>query len=157
MYEQAIDTAKDTLFFRPMSKEKVDMLMSGNVYMKSPSEIELDPQGQHLSCFVGGMVGLGAKVFNRADDIAVAQRLVNGCLWAHQSMPTGIMPETYRVIPCENTTVCEWDEKKWHSEVARWNNGFEADGFPVTQKNWLEENRVYPGFAAIMDRRYILR
>ncbi|RDW67749.1 hypothetical protein BP6252_09145 [Coleophoma cylindrospora] len=157
MYEHAIDTAKDNLMFRPMSKENVDMLMTGNVYMKSPSDIELDPLGQHLTCFVGGMVGLGAKIFDRPDDIATARKLVNGCLWAHQSMPTGIMPETYRVVPCDNTTICAWDEKKWHTEVARWNNDFEPTASAMKKNKWLEENRVYPGFSAITDRRYILR
>lgn len=50
MYQDAIDAAKKYLFFRPMTKEKVNILISGNVRANSPDETELDPQGQHLAC-----------------------------------------------------------------------------------------------------------
>jgi mannosyl-oligosaccharide alpha-1,2-mannosidase len=111
MYETAIEVAKQHLFFRPMNKEEADILISGNVRANSANEITLDAQGQHLSCFAGGMMGIASKIFNRPEDLPIARKLVDGCIWAYHSMPTGIMPETFHTIPCGDKSSCPWDEK----------------------------------------------
>jgi mannosyl-oligosaccharide alpha-1,2-mannosidase len=111
LYEYSIDTAKEHLFFRPMTQENADILMSGNIRVdpEIPGRLMLDPQGQHLACFAGGMVGLGSRVFNRPDDLSIARKLTEGCIWAYRAMPTGIMPERFYVFPCANDTDCLWD------------------------------------------------
>lgn len=109
LYETAIEVAKKHLFFRPMNKEEADILISGNVNVNSPTDIRLDAQGQHLACFVGGMMGIASKIFNRPDDLPIARKLVDGCIWAYDSMPTGIMPERFHTIPCADATNCPWD------------------------------------------------
>jgi len=156
LYETAIETAKNHLFFRPMTPQEEDILISGGVRVLSPNEVELDPQGQHLACFVGGMMGIGARVFERPEDLAIAQKLVNGCIWAYQSMPSGIMPETFHVVPCQNSTSCEWDEKKWHAGIASRNKDFKT-GYPESVAGQINKLGLLPGFTDIPDRRYILR
>ncbi|KIN02554.1 glycoside hydrolase family 47 protein [Oidiodendron maius Zn] len=79
LYEVAIDTAKTNLFFT-MTPKGDDILLSRNVRVISLAEMELDPQGQHLTCFVGGMMGIGSRIFDRPDDLPIAQKLVEGCL-----------------------------------------------------------------------------
>jgi len=158
MYEYAIETAKENLFFRPMTKGNQDILISGKVNIPLPKSIELDPEGQHLSCYIGGMMGLGAKIFDRPDDLVVGQKLLNGCLWAYRSTPSGLMPEVFRTIPCEDPTDCDWDESTWHRAIASRHPeisalDFRGDAAAAT----ISGLRIYPGFAEISDRRYILR
>ena len=61
MYEHAMDVAKKNLLYRPMSEGDQDILLSGSAHMDDGGKVILDPQGQHLTCFVGGMVGIGAR------------------------------------------------------------------------------------------------
>jgi hypothetical protein len=72
LYEGAIETAKKNLFFRPMIPQNQNILISGTVRTTTLGTVKLDPEGQHLACFAGGMVALGAKIFNRTDDLAIA-------------------------------------------------------------------------------------
>jgi mannosyl-oligosaccharide alpha-1,2-mannosidase len=118
MYEMALNVANEKLLFRVMiPDEKREILVSGN-YKLSPwsqsGETEkLQPQGEHLTCFVGGMFAMGAKLFNRPDDLEIAAKLTDGCVWAYESTVTGIMPETFDAVPCENRKSCAWNETKW--------------------------------------------
>lgn len=110
---------------------------------------ELDPQGQHLACFTAGMIAIGAKIFER-DDLSIGRRLVDGCIWAYESMPSGIMPETFHVVPCSDN--CQWNETRWHQGIL---DRKSEPGHDV--KSIIEDQRLPPGFTDIPDRRYILR
>ena len=151
MYERAIDVAKQHLFFRPLNPENRDILMSGSVKVEDGG-LKLDPQGQHLACFVGGMVGIGARIFGRPDDLAVARKLVDGCVWAYGSTPSGMMPEVFYAAPCSDKVV--WDERKWHDAVLQ---HAPSDDAAMTAEDLIRERRLPPGFTDIPDRRYILR
>lgn len=110
MYEKCIEVFKKHIFYRPMLLDNTNVPVSGNVHVGYESgQVELDPEVQHLACFTGGMVDLAAKIFNRPQDSDVARRLVDGCIWAYGSTITGIMPESFRVVPCETSDNCEWD------------------------------------------------
>ena len=104
MYERALSAMKSALFFRPMIPDPsfqgdstpgpiatADVLLSGNaLWDPRVQSIVREPQSQHLACFAGGMVALAAKVFGtEAEDIPIAQRLVNGCILSYATMPTG--------------------------------------------------------------------
>jgi mannosyl-oligosaccharide alpha-1,2-mannosidase len=155
MYEAAIDTAKKYLIFRPMTPNAEDILISGNAHVVSSVDTGLDPQGQQLTCFLGGVIGIGSRIFDRADDLLVARKLVNGCIWAYRSMPCGIMPERFHVVPCNDSASCEWDEKKWHAGIANHNENFKVDDEGVAER--IKELGLFPGFTAITDRRCLLR
>ena len=123
LYEQAIDVASEKLLYRPMTPNNDDILFSGE--WRAFSEMDGTPNGtlhheaQHLACFVGGMYGLGAKLFNRPNDLELAIKLTEGCVWAYNSTATGIMPEGSELFPCEDKNNCEWDEAKyWDAPVS---------------------------------------
>jgi mannosyl-oligosaccharide alpha-1,2-mannosidase len=156
LYEMAIDTAKKNLFFRPMTPNEDDILISGNARVVSPTEIQLDPQGQHLACFVGGMLGIGSRIFDRPHDLPIARKLVDGCIWAYRSIPSSIMPETFHVVPCEDTTNCKWDEKKWYAGIeSRHTDVKFVEAAPMAEQ--VNKLGPFPGFTDIADKRYILR
>ncbi|MCJ1461897.1 hypothetical protein MMC07_000496 [Pseudocyphellaria aurata] len=118
MYEKAIETVKKYLLFRPMIPDERDILLSGLVRttgdLENPNDIALKPEGTHLTCFVGGMFAVGAKIFDRTDDLVLAQKLTDGCVWAYESTTTGIMPEHYLAAPCEGLEKCAWNETKYY-------------------------------------------
>ena len=80
MYEKAIARAKESLFFRPLNKENLDILLSGTAHV-GDNGIELDTRGQHLTRFVGGMVATAARVFEAPENLPIARQLVDGCIW----------------------------------------------------------------------------
>lgn len=156
LYSNAIREAKQHLFFRPLNPQNADILMAGSATISHATErIKLESEGQHLACFAGGMVGLAAKIFNRTEELDMARKLVEGCIWAYDSMPTGIMPEHFTLIPCQGTEDCEWRTEKWNEAVK--DAGFEEYERKLDAADIIKEDGLPPGFARISDRRYLLR
>ncbi|ORY10464.1 glycoside hydrolase [Clohesyomyces aquaticus] len=153
LYENAIEAAKRHLFFRPLNPQNQDILVSGTVTKNAADHLKLQPEGQHLSCFAGGMVAIGAKIFNRTDELDIAKKLVDGCIWAYDSMPTGIMPESYTLVPCRDPEDCVWSDERWHEAVMN-ERGF-ARTFDV--ERIIREDGLLPGFTGISDKRFLLR
>ncbi|KAJ3508490.1 hypothetical protein NM208_g15815 [Fusarium decemcellulare] len=61
MYEKAMDSALQHNLFRPLTPENKDILISGQIHAKDKdgqTQLELESQGQHLVCFLGGMMAL---------------------------------------------------------------------------------------------------
>lgn len=161
MYEAAMVPVQKNIFFRPMTPDNQDILVSSGVRVNgNANRIVPDFKGQHLGCFTGGMVGIGAKIFDRADDMKTARQLVDGCIWAYNHTQTGIMPEIFRMVPCKDEK-CEWDEGRWLKVVGTSTDIIDNKLNGMTDEDkgrWVAENqRIPPGFAAINDRRYILR
>ena len=124
MFEWSMDVAKEKLLFRVMlPDEDREILVSGTYEITVPladdvpTETTLTTRGSHLTCFVGGMFAMGAKVFNRPQDLEIAEKLADGCVWAYEMTTTGIMPESFVAIPCEGRTSCLWNESKWWDEL----------------------------------------
>lgn len=161
LYEGAVDAAKGHLFYRPMAPKEPDILLSGYAeFSDKTGTVMLDPEGQHLTCFVGGMVGIGAKIFERPQDLVVARKLVDGCIWAYESMVTGIMPEKFHAVLCEDATNCSWDERKWHVAIALQQKDTKETLSMTTDERvqyFIKNSRLPPGFTDIDDRRYLLR
>ena len=159
MYEAAIAAAEKFLFFRPMTATPSrSVLVSGSARANSTSDRKLVPEGQHLACFAGGMLALGSKLFSRPADLELATKLTDGCLWAYESMPTGIMPERFSLIACPDATNCPWDEELWLGSIPL-NETLVAQGVAVGQLIPAEINRhrLERGFTAYADTRYTLR
>ena len=175
MYEGAINAAKEHLFFRPMVPTNSDILFSGNTAISDLGPAlsglrnsSLDPQGQHLTCFAAGMVAMGSKIFSRPDDLSIAKRLLEGCLWAYAATPSGLMPETFHLLPCHlgadtilrNSSECDWDENKWFTAIAEGQRITDAtkDMTPFERGVYIAQQRkLIPGFTDHGDNRYILR
>ena len=113
MYETAIDAVNDRLLFRPMTRNNADILISGSLSIgKSPAAARtFVPHNTHLTCFAGGMLAMGSKLFDRPDDLDIAIKLTDGCIWAANATATGIMPEELTIMPCNKREECHWSEE----------------------------------------------
>ncbi|KPI39352.1 Mannosyl-oligosaccharide 1,2-alpha-mannosidase MNS1 [Cyphellophora attinorum] len=156
MYERAITTAEEHLFFRPMIPTNAPVLFSGTTSLTEQGHPSLDPQGQHLTCFTAGMLAIGSKIFDRPNDLHTAKQLLDGCIWAYNATPSGLMPETFHV----------WDDDRYYAAIAARHTDSDeqpsdpsvSDASPVEHGKLLaKQNGVIPGFTAHGDNRYILR
>ena len=170
MYEKAIEAAKRHLFFRPLVPGNEDLLFSGNAALSALETIpiaNIEPQGQHLACFVAGMVGIGAKIFSRTEDLDVARRLVDGCVWAYNAMPSKLMPETFHLIACQPGTgppsppeKCIYSEEKWLDAISKKHPNHLDTSFEsalARAHDLADQFHLVPGFTDLGDNRYILR
>jgi mannosyl-oligosaccharide alpha-1,2-mannosidase len=137
LYRSAMDTVTENLLFRPMLPDQDDILFTGDLTVNAATnKLELSGEGQHLSCFAGGMYGLGGKLFEIPEHVAIGEKISRGCAWAYDSFPTGIMPEIYNLFPCPSLEPCAWDQDEWT-----------ADG----------DANLREGFKNARDPRYLLR
>ncbi|KAK6206748.1 glycosyl hydrolase family 47 [Colletotrichum tabaci] len=115
MHIKTVEAVKKWLLYRPMVPKERDILFSAKVSTSGDPENDLRTEYEvtHLTCFIGGMFGLGGKIFDRPEDVEIAKKLTDGCVWAYESMPSGIMPEGASVVPCASTQSCPWNETLW--------------------------------------------
>lgn len=144
MSQYFMDTARDNLFFRPMIPGEEDILFSGNCDVLDGGP-RLDPESEHLSCFIGGLYALGGRLFNNDEYLNIGAKLARGCAYAYKSFPTGIMPERFNMALCagkDHRQSCAWDEVAFSAA---------AEGRPQYKSD------LPKGFATAKDPRYILR
>lgn len=121
MYERSMDVVKEYLIFRPMLPNDDDILFSGklsvppNVKDRRPSD--LLGENAHLTCFAGGMLGMGAKLFDRPEDLEIAKKLTEGCVWSYSMTQSGIMPESFEVVVCQSTKECAWNQTLYEETI----------------------------------------
>ena len=152
-----LDAAKRHLFFRPMvpvqdpGDPRADMLISGNVRVDEAGNPHLDPETEHLACFVGGTFALAGRLLGSDEDVEVGARLARGCVYAYRAFPTGMMPERLNMVPCpggrgavddDDDGPCPWDEARWRAEA---------------EKRPEYKPHLPKGFTTAKDPRYILR
>lgn len=162
MYLTAIESAKEHLFFQPLNPDNKEMLLAGILRRKSAGNTHLIPQGEHLACFAGGMVALAAKVFHQDHELETARQLVDGCLWAYESMPSGIMPEKFTAINChtDDPDSCIWSNETWYDAILshlRRTTVIESHQTHESAQRVIMQNSLPPGMVEIPDSRYNLR
>ena len=142
MHKKAMKTIKEHLLFRPMLPDTYpdgtpDILFSGTAYSNSRT-VELVPEVQHLGCFTGAMFAVGGKIFGSEEDVKIGEQLARGCGWMYSAFPTGIMPETSRLVECKNRDLspCPYDSGRMAQSRGR--------GLPIA-------------FHDVSDPRYLLR
>jgi mannosyl-oligosaccharide alpha-1,2-mannosidase len=108
---------------------------------------------QHLTCFIGGMFGLAGRLFSDPHHVDLGAKLTKGCIYSYAAMSTGIMPETYDMIPCDSRTSCPWNQTAWEAGVMR-NYGSKSI---LNINDAIERYHIPPGFTNIRDKRYLLR
>lgn len=139
-----MDTAKDNMFFRPMLPDNRDILLSGNLDFDAATDVpNLDPESEHLACFLGGTYALGGKLFNKNEYLDVGAKLALGCAYAYAAMPTGMMPERFNMVKCDSREQCAWNETRFAEERQK--------------KRAQAKDSDPPGFTTTKDPRYILR
>jgi mannosyl-oligosaccharide alpha-1,2-mannosidase len=114
-----MNAVREYMLYRPMVPNGRDLLFSGKITkIGNAGPFTFEPEVTHLTCFLGGMVGMGAKIFGLEEhDIEIAKKLSDGCVWAYESMSTGIMPESAEVYLCEKDTDCQWNETLWRRSL----------------------------------------
>ena len=166
MYEKAMEVAQRYIFYRPLTEHDEDILLSGNAQPYEEEEPRLEPEGQHLACYTGGMLAIGAMIFERPGDLDIARRLVEGCVWAYNAMPSGLMPEVFHTVPCQKGVrkatgdTCQWSKDKWYKGIVdRQADNEETERMTTDEKAeyWINKKKLVPGFTDIQDARYILR
>jgi mannosyl-oligosaccharide alpha-1,2-mannosidase len=135
MFTNAMDTAENHLFFRPMNPNDLDILLSGKAIARNGYS-SLIPESEHLTCFLGGTLAMGGKLLGKNNYLDNGEKLTNGCAWAYRASPSGIVPENYQTIPCPTKSMCAWNETLWEE---------------------LTGGRLPKGFVAARDRQYHLR
>ncbi|PWY87737.1 glycosyl hydrolase family 47 protein [Aspergillus heteromorphus CBS 117.55] len=141
MYDSFMGAMKSRLLFRPMTEDGRDILFAGNLHAGA-SKINMEPQWEHLKCFLGGTVGIGSKVFDRPEELSIARKLVDGCIWAYDVMPTGIMPEILHLTVCKEGRSCKLSQNSHSSSDA---------------ESIAQGKKLPPGVADIPDPQYLLR
>lgn len=139
----------------PDEKKGSDLLFCGDIYSDTDGKIVLHADLQHLTCFIGGMFGLAGRLFKIDKHIDLGAKLTKGCIYAYAAMPTGIMPETFSMLPCPERTTCPWNQTAWHDKAIN----------SCGARNWDDDTDAPPtecrppplGFTEISDSRYLLR
>ncbi|KAJ5737973.1 hypothetical protein N7493_001128 [Penicillium malachiteum] len=156
MYMRALDAIKDNLLFRAVTKdEDKKILFTSDLTIRKEKPHQIDHSSDHLKCFLGGTVGLAAKVFNRPEDLAIARGLTDGCIWAYDSMPTGIMPEKFEYTPCADMDDCPWDENLWYESVLQ--EPLQYHKHVREAQTLIAKEGVPPGMVSAKDPSYKLR
>ncbi|CAI6337164.1 unnamed protein product [Periconia digitata] len=143
------------MLFRPLlpdSKRGSELLFCGDVSVND-EKISLQPEMQHLTCFIGGMYGLAGRLFSNEHHLDLGAKLTEGCIYAYKSMPSGIMPEIFNIAACDDRHTCPWNETAWEEGVRRYSyTRTEAD-----LKKFVADEKLPQGFTYIRDKRYLLR
>lgn len=114
LYTKMVEATNRHLIFRPLAEGDPDILMVGNAIKYSSSFVQKDNEVSHLACFIGGMYALGGKVFNRPEDIEMASKLTEGCVWAYNATRSGVMPESFNVRRCPTRLSTETEDPVCH-------------------------------------------
>lgn len=158
LYQTAAAAIKRNMLFRPMVPGNKEILMVGDVStdgLQPPQTVYLEPKVQHLTCFAGGMFALAGALFSSASDLETGRRLTEGCLWAYEASPHGIMPEILYTQPCPDDAVaCEWQEDRWFEAVAMAYGGPDAS---IDAEHIIQQTNLRKGVARVADPRYLLR
>jgi mannosyl-oligosaccharide alpha-1,2-mannosidase len=110
LYEEAMNVATTHLLFRPNLPDQADVLISGKWHADTGDR---DTEFQHLSCFAGGMYLLGGSLFAKESHIDIGRKLTDGCAWAYQHSPLGIMPEVSEVRACPTLEPCDYPRSRF--------------------------------------------
>ncbi|KAL7424310.1 hypothetical protein Q5752_001900 [Cryptotrichosporon argae] len=97
LYEGSIDAAKE-LLLREITTVPGRELVTFGKHEAGRYILETE----HLSCFAGAMLGLGARLLDRPADLDDAQRFTQSCYWLSAATPTGLQPEVVEFFPTED-------------------------------------------------------
>ncbi|KAK5716557.1 hypothetical protein LTR15_009448 [Elasticomyces elasticus] len=127
MYIASAEAVKRDILFRPMTVDDRDILISGTLRVAINATTgefikTLVPEGEHLTCFAGGMFALAGKIFDRPEDVEIGRKLTDGCVWAYESTTTGIMPEVFSAMKCPEhwEEECKWNQTAYWHELDPW-------------------------------------
>jgi mannosyl-oligosaccharide alpha-1,2-mannosidase len=148
MWQKAGPKITQNILFQPMAPNNSELLLPGVLSAtaiqrqgKTEASLNLEGKTEHLTCFLGGHFAISSRLYNNPEDLAIAAKLTNGCVWAYSSTRTGIAPDSWSVHLCKkNPMDCPWNERT----------------FTDAQRPHASNN-IPQGFLNIDRRDYILR
>ncbi|KAH9811056.1 family 47 glycoside hydrolase [Melampsora americana] len=126
MYKSTLKSAKDYLIktfqlepptnqTHPISSSKTITIIGDRLGGKDSKLVHsLD----HLTCFSGAMIGLGARLLDEIDDLDLAVSYTDSCVWAYESTKTGLGPERMSVLDSEKNAKY-WEPVEFEGQVYR--------------------------------------
>ncbi|KAI9660453.1 MAG: hypothetical protein M1821_009803 [Bathelium mastoideum] len=154
LYQRSLAAMKAHIFYRPMIPDQTPILFAGQVHTSGSTpkdELKINPEAQHLGCFAAGMVGIGAKIFDSREDLEIAKQLNEGCMWAYDNFPFGVMPEIIHTVQCDDPQDCPFEEEKWLEAV------LQKQPSPTIADDRVKAGVLPKGVTKVDDARYILR
>lgn len=174
MYDRFLPAAKKHLFRRVLNEQNLPLVFPGTAEVVDDPfvgrSVVTTPRGEHLTCFVGGMVGLAARAFGNdvnpdgtsGGDLDLAAQLTDTCVWAYNVTATGIGPEKFYLATCGSALEdpegfrCSYTQDKWRSALEKyWEVKDETEPDPIGQL--MNNGQLPPGFVDIDDPKYLLR
>lgn len=155
LYRDSAKEIDEHMLFRPMVPNPAqgeELLLCGDVTSYN-DEIMLSPTMQHLTCFIGGMFGLAGRIFSMPTHVDLGAKLTKGCIYSYAATPTGVMPETFDMIPCASRTSCPWNQTAWEDAVM----SHYSTKYVNTIDAVVKKYNIPQGFTNIRDKRYLLR
>lgn len=162
MYLRTLSPIDKYLLAKPMTPSDTDILFPLTYKARQPHP-DTAPQMQHLSCFAGGMYALGSKLFSRPEDLVTARKITQGCIWAYNATPTGIMPEHFYFHPCpSHNGPCPWNETAWKESLWQRNQldtSLEVRKLPYEErlKAVIDRTACPRGLTLLSSKQYRLR
>lgn len=153
MYTRSMNAIEQQLLFRPMTPENDDIIFPGTARTSETAgkiEVTLETSAGHLTCFAGGMFGLGGRLISNESHVELGNKATKACVWAYSSFSNGVMPEIVHLKACPSSSACQWDDLRWHEGVIAKSSS--RDALKI-----IEEQRLPKGFTGVSDSRYILR
>ncbi|KAG0219088.1 hypothetical protein BGX33_004896 [Mortierella sp. NVP41] len=92
MFETSVDSIKKYMVMQPENGSK-DFVILGQVNSASKS---VEPDMEHLVCFMSGSMAMGSKYFDRPEDLVVARQLAQGCYLGYKHSASGLGPESMK-------------------------------------------------------------
>lgn len=170
MYKFAIVAVMNHIAFQPMLPNGEDILFLGTAEamnaLGEEARSNIGAQASHLACFGGGMVGIGAKLFDQPEHMNMARKLVDGCIWAYNVMPSGVMPESFALMPCDMNSDCKWDQDAWEARLRSTypppppivvNGTTESTPDERSIESIMAYHRLPLGIPSINEHKYLLR
>lgn len=131
MYSKFANVAGTELTYRPRVPGNPDILLAGKVNVKRiGGRRSFETESSHLACFAGGMFAMGALALDRPKDLDIGGKLTDGCVWAYDSMRSGVMAESFRVMQCGDKKNCAYSRNAWVHELEPPEEFYEVQSTP---------------------------
>ncbi|KAI7936935.1 hypothetical protein MJO28_015834 [Puccinia striiformis f. sp. tritici] len=93
------------------------------------------PSLDHLTCFSGAMIGLGARLLSSEQDLDLALRHADACVWAYESTKTGLGPEEASILTTDDSA--QWQPVVYKGKIHRELKPAYRSGASIHNPNYL--------------------
>ncbi|OAV87248.1 hypothetical protein PTTG_29514 [Puccinia triticina 1-1 BBBD Race 1] len=103
MYTSALNSARTYL----IKTYEIESAGGKNLTVIGDSQLgNFRPSLDHLTCFAGATIGLGAQLLHKKEDLNLAMRHTDACVWAYESTKTGVGPDEIFLV--DNNDPARW-------------------------------------------------